>query len=412
MNILLIDHYAGSPRYGMEYRPYYLAREWVKMGHDVTIVGGSYSHLRIQQPNIERRVTEEDIEGVRYVWLKTPRYRGNGSRRVLSMFSFIGGLWRNYKSVVGAFPPDAVIASSTYPLDIFPAYRIAKKYQAKLVFEVHDLWPLTPVSIGGMSRRHPFIVMLQYAENYAYRKSDHVVSMLPNAYEHMQHHGLARKKFVYIPNGIDVGDWREPYEPVPQPHADCLKRLRGEGRFVVGYLGGHQPSNAMDTVLDAAEMLQDSPVAFMLVGSGSEKERLQARARDRGLSNVVFLPPVAKACVPGILAATDVLYVGFTNRPIFRFGISPNKLLDYMMAGKPVILSVDSANDLVAESGCGISCHGEDAVGVVDAVRRLMAISPDERAAMGNRGKDYVMLHHQYPSLARRFAEVLAESKP
>jgi glycosyltransferase involved in cell wall biosynthesis len=410
MNILLINHYAGSTRHGMEYRPFYMAREWLKLGHRVTIAAGSYSHVRIRQPGIRGHLMEEDVEGVRYVWLKTPLYRGNGARRVWNMFSFVGRLWRQYKTVVGEFRPDAVIASSTYPLDIFPAHRIAKQYGAKLVFEVHDLWPLTPIQIGGMSPWHPFVALLQFAENYAYRNADRVVSMLPNAYEHMREHGLAPEKFVYIPNGIDVDDWQHSPAAVPEPCDDCLQRLRKDGRFVVGYLGGHQPSNALSTVLEAAELLRDLPVAFMLVGHGSQKEELQVRAREQGLANVVFLPPVPKSCVPDVLAGMDVLYLGLKNRPIFRFGISPNKLMDYMMAGKPVILAVDSVNDLVAESGCGVSCHGEDARAVADAVKQLMALQPAQRAAMGQRGRDYIMRYHQYPSLAGRFAEVLAET--
>ncbi|MBU4400137.1 MAG: glycosyltransferase, partial [Planctomycetes bacterium] len=172
MNILLINHYAGSTRYGMEYRPFYMAKEWVKLGHQVTIVGGSYSHVRTQQPEIVGNVTEENVEGIRYVWLKTPKYFGNGTRRALNMFCFVFRLWWHRKRIVGGFPPAAVIASSTYPLDIYPAYRIAEKFKSRLLFEVHDLWPLTPVQVGGMSPRNPFVMLMQRAENFAYRKSD------------------------------------------------------------------------------------------------------------------------------------------------------------------------------------------------------------------------------------------------
>ena len=226
MNILLIDHYAGSPKHGMEYRPYYFAREWVHSGHDVAIVAGSFSHLRIQQPAVEKGWSEEKIDGIRYVWLKTPRYSGNGARRALSMFAFLYQLKRHRRRILDGFSPAAVIASSTYPLDIFPAYRIVKKFHAKLLFEVHDLWPLTPVQIGGMSPKHPFVMLMQYAENFAYRKSDYVVSMLKNAYEYMRLHGLAEEKFVYIPNGIDVSEWEGLQTPLPPQHAECLQSLR------------------------------------------------------------------------------------------------------------------------------------------------------------------------------------------
>ncbi len=409
MNILLINHYAGSTRYGMEYRPFYMAREWVKLGHQVTIVGGSYSHVRTQQPECEGHLAEEHIEGIRYVWLKTPKYSGNGLRRALSMFSFIFRLWRHQNQIVNGFPPAAVIASSTYPLDIFPARQIAKRYNARLLFEVHDLWPLTPIQVGGMSPRHPFVMLMQFAENYAYRKSDRVVSMLPNAFEYMREHGLAEEKFVHIPNGISLSEWDSPRAPLPSQHAASLEALRNDGRFIVGYVGGHQPSNALRTVLETAELLRNSPATFVLIGQGSEKEQLLRRVVERNIRNVVLLPPIPKASVPAALAAMDVLYLGLKNQPIFRYGISPNKLMDYMMSGKPIIHAVSSGNDLVAESGCGISCDGEDPKAVSMAVARFIKLSPAERAAMGERGKEYVVKYHQYSNLAQRFLEVLLE---
>ncbi len=407
MNILLINHYAGSTSYGMEYRPFYMAREWVKLGHNVTIVGGSYSHVRTEQPEIAGSVTEENVDGIRYVWLKTPFYRGNGTRRVLNIFSFVFRLWWHSRRVAGDFPPMVVIASSTYPLDIFPANRIAEKYRAKLLFEVHDLWPLTPIQIGGMSPKHPFIMLMQYAENYAYRKSDRVISMLPNAFEYMRKHGLVEEKFVHIPNGINTSEWEGSLTQLPPRHAECLQSFRNDGRFIIGYVGGHQPSNALEAVLKAAELLRNAPAIFVLVGKGSEKEHLQRSAAKRNLSNVVFLPPIPKACVPSMLANVDTLYLGLKNQPLFHYGISPNKLMDYMMAAKPVIHSVNSGNDLVAESGCGISCPGEDARAVADAVLRLMKLSTSERAAMGQRGREYVIRHHQYANLARRFLDAM-----
>lgn len=200
MNILLINHYAGSPEYGMEYRPYYLAREWVKMGHNVTIVGADFSHLRIKQP----QAGEEIIDGIRYVWLHTPAYQGNGIGRIKNMLSFLWKLYRQEKRVKGEHKPNVVIASSTYPLDIYPAHYIAKKYKAKLVFEVHDIWPLTPMEIGHMSKYHPFIMVMQMAEDYMCRHVDKVISILPKAEPHYREHGLAKGKFVHIPNGVVI----------------------------------------------------------------------------------------------------------------------------------------------------------------------------------------------------------------
>ena len=137
MNILIINHYAGSPVMGMEFRPYYLAREWVKLGHQVTIVGANYSHLRASQPKSNKDLDEEHIEGIRYLWLKTPKYDSSGIKRVFNMLTFVCKLFINKNKIIKKTNPDVVIASSTYPLDIYPAFKIAKRNNAKLVFELH-----------------------------------------------------------------------------------------------------------------------------------------------------------------------------------------------------------------------------------------------------------------------------------
>jgi glycosyltransferase involved in cell wall biosynthesis len=409
VNILLINHYAGSPTYGMEFRPYYLSREWLKRNHQVTIVAASFSHLRNKAPQITGTITEEIIHGIRYLWIKTPAYEGNGAVRALNMFAFTSRLYLLRSKLVSEIRPDVVIASSTYPLDIYPARAIARKSGAKLIFEVHDLWPLSPMELGGMSRHHPFILIMQAAENYAYRHADKVVSMLPKAEDHMRDHGMVPGKFVYIPNGIDVAEWERGEVPLSLVHADLLARLKREGRFIVGYAGSHGLANALRTLVDAASLLSGVPVDFVLVGQGPEKDALMKRTAQLGLRNVHFLPSIPRGAIPALLGAMDALYIGWQRQPLYRFGVSPNKLIDYMMAGVPVIHAIDAGNDLVAESGCGISTRPEDPQAMVDAVREMMNKTPEERASMGTRGRAYVLAHHTYQTLATRFEEAITE---
>ena len=407
MNILLCNHYAGSHRHGMEYRPYYLAREWVQLGHHVTIVAASRSHVRQQNPDCRAGLTEEWIDGVRYVWLPTPAYEGNGVRRVVNIFSFVGQLLRFRSRVTGDWRPDAVIASSTYPLDIVPTWRIARRYDARLLFEVHDLWPLTPIELGRMSRWHPFIMALQRAEDFAYRRADCVVSMLPKADSYMRERGMQPGKFVHIPNGVEVQEWNSLNQSLSDEHREAIRRHREAGQFLVGYAGAHGVANALDVLIEAAAQLRDSPAAFLLVGQGPEKTPLQQRARDAGLTNIEFLPPIPKPAVPAFLRAMDALYIGLVRQPLFRFGVSPNKLFDYMMAGRPVIHAIDTPGDLVAESGCGLSCAAEDPLAVAATVRELIERPAAELAAMGERGRQFVLRNHAYEGLARRFLEVM-----
>ena len=409
MNILLINHYAGSPRHGMEYRPYYLAREWVRSGHAVTIVAASFSHVRQRQPEVGAQPLEEQIDGIGYRWLPVPAYVGNGFARAKNIWSFLRRVWREGPRLAETIRPDVVIASSTYPFDIWAARRIAKLARARLVYEVHDLWPASPIELGGMSPRHPFIMLCQKAENDAYRDADAVVSMLPCVADHMRAHGLDLGRLYIVSNGIALDDWVcAPPAPLEPALAEHLRTQRSQGRLVVGYAGSHGRPNALDVLLDAAALLRDAAFAFVLVGDGMEKGRLAARIRDEALQNVRMFPPVPKDRIAALLEEFDVAYIGWLRQPIYRFGIAPNKLMDYMMAGCAVLHSVEAGNDPVAQAGCGLTVPPEDAEAVVQGLGRLAAMTSDERRGMGARGRAFVLQHHTYDVLARRFLEAVA----
>jgi glycosyltransferase involved in cell wall biosynthesis len=407
MNILLINHYAGCPQYGMEYRPFYLAKEWVKGGHKVIIIGASFSHLRRIYIEFRGQIKKEVTEGISYIWIKTPKYQWNNIKRALNIFSFVWKLISNSKTYSREFNPNVIIASSTYPLDIFPAYLISRFAKAKLIFEVHDLWPLTPIELGSMPKWHPFIVIMQIAEDFAYKRADKVISILPKALDYMVSRGLDPKKFVYIPNGIDIEEWQSFDAPLPPQHQETVERLRQEGKFLVCYTGSHGVANALDYFIESATYLKDLPVFLILVGQGQEKEKLQKYAMENNLNNVIFLPPVPKKSIPELLSKMDVLYISLRRSPLFRYGISPNKLFDYMMAGRPIIQAIEAGNDPVAESSCGISVSPENPVAIAEAIKKLFFMSAVEREEMGMKGREYVIKNHNYKVLAKKFLEVI-----
>jgi glycosyltransferase involved in cell wall biosynthesis len=272
---------------------------------------------------------------------------------------------------------------------------------------VHDLWPASPVELGGMSRWHPFIILCQKAEDAACRDADVVVSMLPKVADHLRAHGLDLRKLHIVPNGISAGEWQGEGAPLRSDLALHLDAQRKAGRTLVAYTGSHGLANALDVLLDAATLLRDEPMAFVLVGDGLEKLRLAQRVRDEGLGNVALFDPVAKAQIPALLAAIDIAFIGWLRQPIYRFGIGPNKLMDYMMAGCAVLHSVDAGNDPVAEAGCGLTVAPESATAVADGLRGLADMAPGERRAMGERGRAFVLAHHTYPVLAQRFIEAV-----
>ena len=438
MNILYINHYAGSPALGMEYRPFYLAREWVRLGHRVQMLAADFSHVRARQPNGTRaagaaaelaagraaefaaesaaeRATDERIDGIDYRWYATPRYQGNGLGRVKNIWAFLSAVRVDTARLLREFQPQVVVASSTYPMDIWVARRIARRAGAKLVFEVHDLWPLSPIELSGMSPRHPFALLCQAAEDAAYRDADVVVSMLPKVHAHMASRGLDLRKLHIVPNGITLDEWQGPPEALREDVAQALAAARAGGATVVGYAGSMGLPNALDNLLDAAALLKvaaalpkDQPLQFVLVGSGHEQARLMQRVQAEGLHRVRFLPPIPKAQVRSFLAGVDIAFIGWQRVPIYRFGIAPNKLMDYMMAGCAVLHAVEAGNDPVAEAAAGLTVAPESPSALAQGLLTLAALPGAERQAMGERGRRFVMAHHTYSVLAQRFLDALA----
>lgn len=406
MNILYIDHYAGSPEMGMEFRPYYLSREWVKMGHTVTIFAGDYSHLRKINPKVQRDFQNEEIDGIEYVWLKTGEYEGNGTARALTIGRFVRKLLVNAKIIAQKWNPDIVIASSTYPLDTYPAQRIAKIAKAKYVHEVHDMWPATLYEVGGMPKKHPFVVGMQIAENSAYKHCDKCVALLPYSKGYMIEHGLKPEKWVNIQNGVVEEEWSSATD-IPEEHKQFFTSQNG--KFIVGYFGGHALSNALDKCLDVAKRIItiDKDIVFVFVGDGIEKEKLIKRVEDEHIDNAFFLPPVSKKSVPTLVEYFDCSYMTGMPSPLYRFGLCLNKMYDSMMAGVPIICAFDVPETLVSIYKCGIECDPSNTDQVVDAIRRIKNLSVNERKTMGQNGINAILEHYTYKKLAENFINLI-----
>ncbi|MCF0140859.1 MAG: glycosyltransferase family 4 protein [Mogibacterium sp.] len=407
MNILYINHYAGSVSMGMEFRPYYLAKEWQKKGHKVRIIAADYSHLRKQNPVVSKNFEIQEIDGIEYQWIKTNTYEGNGVSRAITMAQFCTALMTGSKKIANDFKPDVVISSSTYPLDAYPARKIANIAKAKHIHEVHDMWPATLYEIGGMSKTNPFVVAMQIGENYAYKNCDELVSLLSNAKPYMVTHGLKSRKFHCLKNGIVESEW-ETKDPLPEEHRKLLEGLRNDGKLVVGYFGGHALSNALDTIIDVAKEMQgEKDIAFVLTGDGDEKARIQERVRSEKVDNVSFLPPIAKTAVPSLLELYDIALVTAANSPLYRFGICMNKIFDAMMAGIPIVLSVNADNTPVEEADCGIVVKTGEKKEIVDAVRNILGKDEKERKRIGDKGKALVMEKYTYESIANDFLTIM-----
>jgi glycosyltransferase involved in cell wall biosynthesis len=403
----LINHYAGNPELGMEFRPYYFAKQWVKQGHRVTIVAASYSHLRTVQPKISKSFNTETINGINYIWIKTPTYTSSGIKRFINIITFICKLFYYKNKLIKISKPNTVIASSTYPIDIYPAHSIAKKSKAKLCFELHDLWPLSPMEIGGYSKYHPFIILMQLGENYACTHSDYIVSLLGHAKVYLMKHGMHPDKFNHIINGYEASEWYNNI-PLSNEHKLILSALKSNNeRIIIGYTGGINPSNAMKTWIEAAIQLKETNIIFICVGAGNDLNMLKELSEKNELNHVYFLSSVSKQSIPALLSYFDIVYVGFVSSILHQYGIAPNKITDYMIAGKPIILSADVENEIVDRIGCGITVPAENSELLKNAILKMVNMTESERISMGEKGREYALKELNYENLSKKFIEIL-----
>lgn len=263
------------------------------------------------------------------------------------------------------------------------------------------------MELNGMSPRHPFIAVCQAAEDYACKHADVVVSMLPKVQDHLAAHGLDLSKLHIVPNGVLTEEWEQTGDPLTSEIAQHIEQARSMGRSVVVYAGAHGLANALDSLLDAAKILTTEQFSFVLVGDGTERDRLLKRVNSEGLTEVRMFAPIPKRQVSALLAAADVAYIGLQRVPLFRFGIAPNKLMDYMMGGCVVLSAIEAGNDPVAEAGCGLSVQPESAPAIAEGLRALSRFDFETRRSMGRKGREFVRRHHTWPTLARRFLDAM-----
>jgi glycosyltransferase involved in cell wall biosynthesis len=343
------------------------------------------------------------VNGVNYRLLRTPRYQGSGLARGVNVLAGLAQSLRYADRVVKGAKPDLVLAGTVYQVDNYPALKIARKHGAVFFRETRDLWPLTLLELGGMKPSHPFVRLVQKAEDYGYQHADMVCTTLEDSFDYMQSHGLDRARWAFTPQCAESA-MPEP-APLPEAHRAAFLEARAKGKFIALFAGGFNPYADLMTVIRAAKYAGDQ-TQFMLVGQGPVKPQMDALIASEGIKNVRILDQIPKGALGEIFSLSDVGLVGFSKARIFNFGISPNKLFDYLAHELPAMLYCDSRKNPVVSSGAGFQIPAEDPKALAEAVRKLMAIPTDARREMGRRGKKFLEQNHHLPKVAARYLEM------
>lgn len=415
MHVWYIHHYGGGPGLGFYDRPYQLARAWRRQGHSATIFFARFHHL------LEKGAMpppEFDIDGVKYVSVPARVYGKNGFSRLANMWDFSRNLYAaGERWGIGVPRPDAIIASSPHPFTIYPAHNLARRHGAKLVFEIRDIWPLSITEILGTSRLHPFVQACAAAERFALGRADLIASVLPRADRYLADRGYSAKPFVWVPNGVAQQEKVGPGSFLSEEAALAAEKMqswRSEGLPTVIYTGSIGKPNALDLVVKAVahavSAKESLRCGLLVVGKGDQLAPLRDYAKQLGLRDIYFTDAVPKADAIRLLDHADIAYAGLRNvEGLFKYGVSPNKIADYLLAGLPVLLPLAACGDPVSQSEAGIARKMETPEAVWNALRELIVMPVNERTAMGQKGRAYMAREYDYNRIASRYINTIGK---
>lgn len=401
-NVWILNHYAQEPGGAGGTRHYQLAKNLPAHGWEASIVAASVEHQSGRQRLTDSENARLDqYDGVKFLWLKTSEYEGNGTARMRNMLEYS---WQVIKpgNLSPLQKPDIVIGSSVHPFAAAAGAVLAWRHRVPFVFEVRDLWPETLIDMGRLQRNSFIARTLRVLEKWLYKRAKCIVVLLPKAHEYIVPMGIDPKKIVWIPNGIDLKDF--PCPPDKEP----------DDAFTLMYFGAHGPANGLDNVLRAQHIIEQrsemSNVRLRIIGSGPCKAELIAMAEKLALKRVSFEDPVPKRDIPALAAQADAFVFNLINAPVFKYGISSNKLFDFMAGQRPVLFCCDAGNNPIKDSGAGYTIQPGNPEALADAVARVSQLGREQRAAMGRAGRHYVEVEHGFDKLAGRLAHCLNEA--
>ncbi|HJP60067.1 MAG TPA: glycosyltransferase family 4 protein [Gemmatimonadaceae bacterium] len=394
-SVVWVNHFAAPPNESGGTRHFEIGRELVKRNVRVCIVASDFlllsrSYSRRQNAR-DRRLIAEKIDGVTFAWVWASPYVSSTIARLLNWLSFARGVVREN---LDAQRPDVIIGSSPHLFAALAASRLATRLRVPFILEVRDLWPESLAAVTG--RKGVGYHLFGALARHLYKRADHIMVLARGTATYLEQIGIRADRIFFVPNGVDLESFNE-------GHAS------NHSGFTALYAGAHGPANGLDIVLEAAALLRArTDIRIVLVGDGPVKKALQETAMRGDLTNVEFRSPVPKRQMPQLLSEADAGLMVLKDAPLFSFGVSPNKLFDYLGASLPVICNVPGdVADILRESGAGEQAADSSPRALAEAVTRMADRTPAERALMGSAGREWVAREHSRPVLAQRLDSVL-----
>ncbi len=402
MRVLIFTQHFPPETMATGRRAFSLAEGLSRAGHDVVVVTAVPNHpASLKGAHLRARVGGEPDAG-RFRVLRVPLYRSPDSRpvkRLLTYSSFmVSAAWRSLS--VGR--PDVIVAVSPLPTG-FAAVPARFWYRAPLVYDLQDIWPASAAVVGVLRANGWMFRALKVFERLFYVCCTAIVGITRGFKDYLLGLGLPSERVFVIPNGVDGRLFARPRA------SHRVQRPKGlVGKFVVGYIGNLGLAQNLETALDAARLLMNEPVAFVFVGDGVDKQRLQALARRHGLNNAEFLGAVSHSDVPSIMEACDALLVMLRQAPLFDITV-PSKIYEYMRAGKPILCSVGGETAaLVSQACCGVAVAPSDPEALAQAVRGLLR-DPQRCAILGENGRRAAVEKYSSRRQVNEYARLLGE---
>ena len=400
--IWIINQYASH----LETRHLELAKVFARNGYTVAVITSSFHHGKreyLYSKPVERIQRGDQVS---YIYLRSaPEYKSNGVKRVLNMLDFCRRFRREQSRIAGEVGrPDFVIASSAHPFVWELGYSCARRFKAKFIAEFRDIWPLSLVQVQGVSPGHPLVKLFAIIEKRAYRRADAVVPTMPYAWKHVcAVSGVERSKVHWMPNGLNIKEidrWDTQETELPEELSQYLAE-----HWCCVYEGSIAKCEHIDFLLDSFKYVKEPNIALAIVGDGGEKEALQAYAGRLGLKNLRFFPEVSKRQVRALLLRAGCCVAASQTLPIYEYGLSMNKLSDYLYSGKPTIFAF-GPDSVVKDAGHYSLPYGCPEL-MARTIEEVYRLPKDKLEDLSLRGRRLVREQYDFEVIGRKYLDML-----